>query len=216
MEEGRDPRHSINKKYASGENFLRKSLWASRSKVADGDEKESNERILKMMVFYEMKESRLNAKDNENKFLILFQALYLSTSLKREHKHIHYDKVISSFDSHVLMRKVESLMKAQEVELSRWYAMHRPPCQFREYFMTLKGWILQRSRLQLLSQPFVKIQQEGDFFRSNKRCYKISIGMAESAPVYEQWFGIAGTEHYWREGTEQYKSIEHCLAYVDR
>ncbi|GKC17977.1 microtubule-associated protein 70-5 [Tanacetum coccineum] len=37
--------NSINKKYASGENFLRKSLWASRSKVADGDEKESNERL---------------------------------------------------------------------------------------------------------------------------------------------------------------------------
>lgn len=29
-------------------------------------------------------------------------------------------------------------------------------------------------------------------------------------------FCIADTEHDWREGTEQYKFIEHCLASVDR
>ena len=29
-------------------------------------------------------------------------------------------------------------------------------------------------------------------------------------------FCIADTEHDWREGTEQYKFIEHCLAFVDR
>lgn len=39
--------NSINKKYASGDNFFRKSLWASRSKVADRDEKENNGTILK-------------------------------------------------------------------------------------------------------------------------------------------------------------------------
>jgi hypothetical protein len=29
-------------------------------------------------------------------------------------------------------------------------------------------------------------------------------------------FCVADTEHDWREGTEQYKFIEHCLASVDR
>ncbi|KAG4930305.1 hypothetical protein JHK82_047372 [Glycine max] len=29
-------------------------------------------------------------------------------------------------------------------------------------------------------------------------------------------FCIADTEHDWREGSEQYKFIEHCLATVDR
>lgn len=38
--------NTINKKYASGDNLLRKSLWASRSKVIDRDEKENNEMSL--------------------------------------------------------------------------------------------------------------------------------------------------------------------------
>ncbi|GJX20055.1 gag-pol polyprotein [Tanacetum coccineum] len=120
------------------ENLRRKSLWASRSKVVDEDEKERNERILKNVGGMKLDKFRDD--------------------------------------------RITALMG----RLSRWYAMHQPPCQFREYFMTLKSWILQRSRLQLLSQPSVKIQQEEIFFRSNKRCYKISIGMAEFAPGYEQ------------------------------
>ncbi|GKE38733.1 hypothetical protein Tco_1462138, partial [Tanacetum coccineum] len=139
----------------------------------------------------------------------------------------------------VLMRKVESLMKAQEVESKK-----------------LKREALIRDKNSTIINPTRR-----DFFKSNKRCYKISTGMAESAPGYEQgyvadvgkswpvlivfggflplflsflWllmvrhfvamgyynflqrshnichnvilherFGIAGMEHYWREGTEQ-------------
>ncbi|KAK1424505.1 hypothetical protein QVD17_19835 [Tagetes erecta] len=120
---------SGNKRYPNGENLMRKGLWASRSKVVDRDEKENDARIIgnasgmkfdkfkdegrmttnafaddddvvsgflydklqkeviSLRKFIEMKDSSLNAKDEENK---------------------------------VLMKKVESLIKALEVESKKW------------------------------------------------------------------------------------------------
>lgn len=98
--------NSTNNKFAYEENLERKSLWASRSKVVDRDEKENNEtnldkfkdnddvvsgflydklqkEVITLRKFCEMKDNTLNAKDEENK---------------------------------VLMKKIENLVKALEVE----------------------------------------------------------------------------------------------------
>lgn len=71
--------------------------------------------------------------------------------------------------------------------------------------------LIGRDYLGVLTIPLLLIlkQQETIFWKSSLFArYSTEYGMFR--------FCIADTERDWREGTEQYKFIEHCLASVDR
>ncbi|GJV24548.1 microtubule-associated protein 70-5 [Tanacetum coccineum] len=134
--------NSINKQYVSGENFLRKSLWASRSKVADGDEKENNERILENaggMNLDKFKDDRTTAlmgretvrvgsEERQDKGVgsftdddvvsgFLYDRLQKEVISLRKFCEMKESSLNAKEDENkVLMRKFESLIKAHEVE----------------------------------------------------------------------------------------------------
>ncbi|XP_023738244.1 microtubule-associated protein 70-5 [Lactuca sativa] len=139
--------NSINKKYNnSGDNLVRKSLWASRSKVVDRDEKENNEMILENT-------SGMNLdkfKDDNRGIVVKGKVAASGGSEERQPRSATTDDddVVSGFlydklqkeviglrkfcemkeeslnekdeENKVLMKKVENLVKALEVESKKW------------------------------------------------------------------------------------------------
>lgn len=136
---------SVNKKYASGENLLRKSLWASRSKVVDRDEKENNEMILENTSGMNLdkfkderssvlkgretasggseerqdRDSRSSTDDMVSGFL--YDRLQKEVISLRKFCEIKDNSLnVKDEENKVLMKKVENLIKALEVESKKW------------------------------------------------------------------------------------------------
>ncbi|KVH96760.1 Myosin II heavy chain-like protein [Cynara cardunculus var. scolymus] len=115
--------NSVNKKHASGENLLKKSLWASRSKVVDGgDEKENNEMILE-----NTSGMNLNKFKDERSTVLKGRETASGGSEERQERDSRSstDDVVSGFlydrlQKEMLMKKVENLIKALEVESKKW------------------------------------------------------------------------------------------------
>ncbi|XP_024987666.1 microtubule-associated protein 70-5 [Cynara cardunculus var. scolymus] len=138
--------NSVNKKHASGENLLKKSLWASRSKVVDGgDEKENNEMILE-----NTSGMNLNKFKDERSTVLKGRETASGGSEERQERDSRSstDDVVSGFlydrlqkeviglrkfceikdnslnvkdeENKMLMKKVENLIKALEVESKKW------------------------------------------------------------------------------------------------
>ncbi|KAK2994736.1 hypothetical protein RJ640_000137 [Escallonia rubra] len=109
--------NSLTKKHATGENFLRKSLWASRSKVLDIDEKEYKEMQQNTTVNVDKfkdnetrvsEEAKIEGGGNEE-----LQIKGTSNSSSDDMvSGLLYDRL----QKEILMKKVDTLVKALEVE----------------------------------------------------------------------------------------------------
>ncbi|KAH7837909.1 hypothetical protein Vadar_019435 [Vaccinium darrowii] len=101
--------NNMKKKHGSGENFLRKSLWASRSKVVDSGEKEN-------------KEVNGNTAVNVDKFKDNESAVSRDITTKNlgneesQHKEIENDDVVSGFLYDRLQKEVIALRRFCEVK----------------------------------------------------------------------------------------------------
>lgn len=112
--------NSINKKYASGDNFFTKSLWASRSKVADRDEKENNGTILK-----NTGGMNLDKFNDDRTTALMGRETVRVGSEERQDKGVGSftdDDVVSGFLYDRLQKEVISLRKICEMKESSLYA----------------------------------------------------------------------------------------------
>ncbi|PWA53461.1 microtubule-associated proteins 70-5 [Artemisia annua] len=112
--------NSINKKYASGDNFFSKSLWASRSKVADRDEKENNGTILK-----NTGGMNLDKFNDDRTTALMGRETVRVGSEERQDKGVGSftdDDVVSGFLYDRLQKEVISLRKICEMKESSLYA----------------------------------------------------------------------------------------------
>ncbi|KAK9051771.1 hypothetical protein SSX86_028399 [Deinandra increscens subsp. villosa] len=126
-----DTKQSIGsrKKYGCGENLVRKGLWASRSKIVDRDEKENNEMVVENacgLKFDKFKdEDRITTKsitdDDDVVSGFLYDKLQKEVISLRKFCEMK-DTSLNAKDEEnkVLMKKVENLIKAQEVESKKW------------------------------------------------------------------------------------------------
>nr|XP_043623379.1 microtubule-associated protein 70-5 [Erigeron canadensis] len=143
VEYGTRQMNMLNRKYASGENLLRKSLWTERSKFIDKDEKENNEKIGAMNL-EKVKDDRTNIirgretasggneeyedgratrsyTDDDLVSGFLYDRLQKEVISLRKCCEMK-DSSLNEKDekNKVLMKKVENLMKALEVESKKW------------------------------------------------------------------------------------------------
>lgn len=135
--------NSLNKKYNSGENLVKKSLWASRSRVVDRDEKENNEMVLENTAGVNLgkfkddrdhvgtgrvaagggegrqDESAAGGFDVVSGFL--YDKLQKEVISLRKFCGMKDDMLNEKVEENkVLIKKVENLVKAMEVESKKW------------------------------------------------------------------------------------------------
>lgn len=124
---------SFKKMYGSGENMLRKSLWASRNKVADSEEKENS--VMKANTDMNRRQSNdadtvVSAESNTNQCVKLDSEDMVSGVLydRLQREVINLRKYCEMKDNcleakneeiKMLMKKVDALTKAMEVELRK-------------------------------------------------------------------------------------------------
>ncbi|XP_071706377.1 microtubule-associated protein 70-5-like [Rutidosis leptorrhynchoides] len=120
----------VNKNNVSGENMLRRSLWASKSKVVDKDEKENSETV--MFSDYERSiilrgretESGGSEERHTNDDMVsgfLYDKLQKEVISLRKFCEIKESSLNAKDEENkVLMKKVENLIKALEVESKKW------------------------------------------------------------------------------------------------
>lgn len=135
--------NSLNKKYNSGDNLVRKGLWASKSKVVDRDEKENNEMIVENtsgMNLDKFMDDRANvfrvaasggSEDRQGRSAatsdddvvsgFLYDKLQREVIGLRKFCEMKESSLIEKDEENkVLMKKVENLVKALEVESKKW------------------------------------------------------------------------------------------------
>lgn len=124
---------SFKRMYGSGENMLRKSLWASRNKVADSEEKENS--VMKANTDMNRRQSNdadtvVSAESNTNQCVKLDSEDMVSGVLydRLQREVINLRKYCEMKDNcleakneeiKMLMKKVDALTKAMEVELRK-------------------------------------------------------------------------------------------------